>query len=573
MRSLAFAIRRLRTWLQTHEHLARRAVLVLGIAAGLSVVVQIVYPSGRTLPMVNAGGAPVGGQSVDDVTKQLQAYYDKATLTIQTEKGSTTKQLREIGVDIDYKATAERAAGYAWWERIIPFSSVGIMLGRNTLPVTDFDKQRVEYFAEQTQAERFVPSKDAGAGIKKGKVVLVPAQPSYAYPAAAIRKAVYAGGFSNKTVIRMESVIKPAARSDEQVKKVLPAVQKIVDRAVVLTLPAQKKTLSKETTITWVSFTPKATKQLAVGINQQAVAIYVADLKAATDKAPGTTIISIVDGAEAGRRGDGDGLGVDAAATTAAIVGALEGTASGNITVPVAVTPATIVYERTYSKTSKGLGVLLGDVATAKGGYGMAVIELGGGNRANSANGDKQFTSASTFKLFVAYGVFQRMASGSMHWSDIIYGGKNAEKCFDDMIVVSDNNCAIAFGNIVGWGNVQTMMKNLGLTHTQVVAGNHLTTANDLALLLQKLQDGSLVSSGDRDRLINAMKRNIYRAGIPAGTGVTVANKVGFIDGYLNDAAIVYGPKATYIMVILSKGSTWAQIADATKQVYAYLNS
>jgi beta-lactamase class A len=48
---------------------------------------------------------------------------------------------------------------------------------------------------------------------------------------------------------------------------------------------------------------------------------------------------------------------------------------------------------------------------------------------------------------------------------------------------------------------------------------------------------------------------------------VQVANKVGFLDGLLHDAAIVYTSSGTYILVVLSDGSSWQNIAELTRQI------
>jgi hypothetical protein len=44
-----------------------------------------------------------------------------------------------------------------------------------------------------------------------------------------------------------------------------------------------------------------------------------------------------------------------------------------------------------------------------------------------------------------------------------------------------------------------------------------------------------------------------------------VADKVGFMDGLLHDAAIVYGPNGTYVLAVMTDGSSWATIADLDK--------
>ena len=65
------------------------------------------------------------------------------------------------------------------------------------------------------------------------------------------------------------------------------------------------------------------------------------------------------------------------------------------------------------------------------------------------------------------------------------------------------------------------------------------------------------------------MKRNIYRQGIPRGINAPVANKVGFLDGVLHDAAIVYASTGPYVLVITTDGSSWAHIAELTRQIEA----
>jgi beta-lactamase class A len=63
------------------------------------------------------------------------------------------------------------------------------------------------------------------------------------------------------------------------------------------------------------------------------------------------------------------------------------------------------------------------------------------------------------------------------------------------------------------------------------------------------------------------MKANVYRKGIPAGVQGTVADKVGFMNGLLHDAAIVYSPKGTYVIAVMTDGSSWATIADLARQI------
>lgn len=215
------------------------------------------------------------------------------------------------------------------------------------------------------------------------------------------------------------------------------------------------------------------------------------------------------------------------------------------------------------------LQALLNTTAAKEGDYAIAVVEPNG--RTASANGDKQFVAASTYKLFIAYGVFQAVNDGSLSWSDTVFGNYSAERCFELMIIRSDNDCPETFGNRIGWQKINSMMAGLGLTNTQVKFHDNATTANDLALFLAKLQGGTLLNEADSQRLLDAMKRQQYRMGIPAGTGVETADKPGFLDGLLHDAAIVYGTKGAYVLVIMSDGSTWTALADTAREIHTFM--
>ncbi|HTH71796.1 MAG TPA: serine hydrolase [Candidatus Pristimantibacillus sp.] len=220
--------------------------------------------------------------------------------------------------------------------------------------------------------------------------------------------------------------------------------------------------------------------------------------------------------------------------------------------------------------SSAELKNLLDSIVKAKGDYAIAVVAPGG--PAANANGDKAFEAASTYKLFIAYAIFQQINSGAMSWSDQIFGGNDAKACFELMIVHSNNDCTYAFGDRIGWQAVDDMMDRIGLHNTQVKYFDNITTANDLALYLTKLQNGTLLNASDTQQLLGYMKRQQYRDGIPAGTGVPVADKVGFLNGLFHDAGIVYGPKGTYVLVIMSNNSSWSQLADAAKQVHNFLS-
>jgi beta-lactamase class A len=238
--------------------------------------------------------------------------------------------------------------------------------------------------------------------------------------------------------------------------------------------------------------------------------------------------------------------------------------------------PSVLRYERTYTKSQIGLDTLLRDLVAEKGNFGIAVHVLSGKYQdlASHANGTRSYITASTYKLFVAYAVLKEVEAGRLNWGEIISDSRNAEQCFDDMIVKSDNPCAVNFAKRIGWGTIQSQMHALGLSSTYLSKSptyDNFSTAIDEVLFLRKLEQAESLQGESRSRLLEAMKRQIYRKGVPAGTGAVVANKVGFLYGLLHDASIVYSPNGAYVLVILSDGSSWSHIADVAKRINTFL--
>jgi len=283
--------------------------------------------------------------------------------------------------------------------------------------------------------------------------------------------------------------------------------------------------------------------------------------------APGTTTVQTVDGTEVSRVEGTEGQGLNFTTTADALKQQLldgDGTAKGDI---IAL-PSRVVYQRSYTATRAGLQALLNDIVADKGDYAISVRMLDG--TVISANGTKHYHPASTYKMYVAYSLLKRIASGQTKWVDDATGGKNISQCFDLMIINSDNTCAEWLGDMIGWTNINNEVHAIGLSNTNTIRGAMYSTADDETLFLMKLQNGTILNAPERDRMLDVMKRQVYRSGIPAGVGVVVADKVGFLDGNLHDAAIVYG-KQTYTLTIMSNASSWAQIADAARQINAQL--
>ena len=188
-------------------------------------------------------------------------------------------------------------------------------------------------------------------------------------------------------------------------------------------------------------------------------------------------------------------------------------------------------------------------------------------------NADKVYTAASTYKLYVAYSMLLSVEKGESSWS-LLLNDTTLATCFDRMIVQSDNYCPEAWLDRHLYSVTTAEARDVGAVSTCLgCTGGMKTTARDLANFLVKIYNGEILSSSSRDRLIDTMKRQVYRDGIPAGVGDDgiVADKVGFLDGLRHDAAIVYSDRGDYILVIMTGGNRWSVIADIAEKIHTAL--
>lgn len=567
MKSFRFWLPKLKT--MNYRKAARNAALGVAGFGGLTIILQLVYPSGRILPGVEIQGFGVGGRDIVAAREFLEEEYSHAKLALEAGGQVIESSFDKAGLRIDAQATASAAANYPLYQRLIPFSSLFIMVKRDVVAQVHYDDPRLREFARQVSDRAFVPAKNAGVKIEGGKAKLVASEPSREFSPEGVIESIKQAKLFPQTSIALTEVNNPPARTDDKVAGVLAAAQKVVDSPFTLILDGESFEVKKDDLGSWLDFAEEENGGLRLALNRDAAQAYLEEVQKKVYTEPGTTVISLVDGVESGRTNAAPGRGIDMEVALERLAEAIAKAEDRVVELPLADLPPRVVYERKLTSSSAGLVALLNDIAREKGDYGIAVMEIGG--RSGMANADKQYTAASTFKFFIAYAVFQWVNSGKMSWSDHIVGGRNAAECFDAMIVKSDNACPVAFADKIGWQTIHDMMRGLGLSSTQFKPGDHLTTANDLALFLHKLESGTLLNPQDKARLIDAMKRQVYRRGIPAGVGAPVANKPGFLYDLLHDAGIVYGPKGAYVLVIMSDKSSWSELADTARRIHDFL--
>jgi beta-lactamase class A len=244
-----------------------------------------------------------------------------------------------------------------------------------------------------------------------------------------------------------------------------------------------------------------------------------------------------------------------------------------SVEIPLQTIAATTQFSRSYTSTSRGLQILLQDWQSDTGvAAGVVIRESGGKGRTASINGNQSFLLASVSKLYLVHYLYDGMAAGSIKGNATYGTPSTVSTCIERMIVVSDNACFNNLGNAIGWGKISSHTASQGFTATNPNPAVYSTTAFDTADYMHMLQNGSLVTNTQRAQLLGYMQRQIYRGGIPLGSSGSVADKVGYFGAYRHDAAIVYHPKATYVLVVLTNGGSNPQISDLARRISNFMD-
>jgi hypothetical protein len=117
------------------------------------------------------------------------------------------------------------------------------------------------------------------------------------------------------------------------------------------------------------------------------------------------------------------------------------------------------------------------------------------------------------------------------------------------------------------------------LKNTYIRGGDLQTSAADMARFLEIVARGEALSSETSAEMVNLMARQQVRDRIPVKmpTEATIANKTGNWEAAAHDVAIVYGPRATFVIVLLSDGiadgeAVYEAMSTSARNVYDLVN-
>jgi beta-lactamase class A len=561
--------------------LRRKRLLLFG-GGGILVLLltaQILYPSDRLLPYMTVDNLNFSGWSKDDTVKSLNDRYQIAPISLYfgtASRAYRTPKPSEIGLSIDNTSRINNM-NYPWYLRIVPTSLLWMHFIIQPSKSPDLSRDGevlIAYLQKELGDSCNVQPINATIDVIDGKLAVVKGSQGGTCNPDDVTKLMMNVVPSITSSAKVDVPVKlvPASVGDNDAQNLADKLDKQLANGAVVAAGSSSVTIPKDQLYSWLSFSETDGK-LDYSFDATKASSYLKTTLAAKVAVPaGVTKVATYDFVETSRQVGSSGQALDVAGTLGNIKSFIDGASQQAVAATSAVAP-TLQYSRSYSSTNQGLSALMQNYAQSHAGvYGVAMIELSGQNRRASYNSDASFTTASTYKLFVAYSSLKRIESGDWHWSDQILNGQDLTACFNNMIVNSDNACGAALLAKIGYTNITNEAHAIGCDGTSFLGSNGIkTTPDDLALFLAELQSGQILSQqSSRDTLINAMERNLYRQGIPSGIkSATVADKVGFLDNLLHDAAIVYAPSGTYVLVIMTNGSSWANIADLTSQIEA----
>jgi beta-lactamase class A len=206
-----------------------------------------------------------------------------------------------------------------------------------------------------------------------------------------------------------------------------------------------------------------------------------------------------------------------------------------------------------------------------------------------SYNGDERVKTASTIKIAVMIEAFARVAEGRAKWNDELvltkaarYGGSGVlpelsdglrltlRDCVRLMMVVSDNTATNMVLDYLTTDAVNERMNSLGFKSTRIMRrvggggesrdgkeadnkkfGLGATSPHEMVQIIEKLENGNIVSKEASKEMIDLMKREQVRYAIARNLAdLPMASKYGALDRLRSCVAIVYAKRGKVAIAI-----------------------
>lgn len=548
--------------------------IVFGCIVAIQVVVQLLYPEDRTLPLARYNHEPYGFQQRDEMAIMEQAKFVATKLELSGSFGQERVDLVKVGARLVESANFETLRHYPNEWRWVPFSLFFFRPDVAMLPIQFDDAPLLRYSTDYAK-KHSKKAVDASIAIKNGEVTVQDGRSGRLIDGGQLAKSIKQKRVDTSGIVRIdvpEKVVRPSATAAD-LRSVQRQAEEVVAKRIVVTVAGRSHefTPSKEQIASWLRVVNKDNAP-TLEVDTAAYTQYVDDINQQVAKPAGRTLVKMVDGQEVSRqegpRGEHINRG-DFEQKMSSVL--LQPGMYKYIEVQLETLEPVVDMAYSYSHSQAGLQAKMNDIGRR---YNVRISlqQLNGEGWRASYRGAESTPSASTYKLYVAIRLFQEIQSGRLTWQSPILG-TTVEGCFHQMIIVSTNQCAEEWIRQFGRSELNTFLYERGVSAATsfTTGGAAHTSADDLLRTVIGINDSSLATGHEREKLLQMMSRQIWRQGIPAGTQGWAANKVGFLWDYVHDVGIVHHPRGAYAMAVMTKGASYGIIAQITRELEALM--
>lgn len=539
--------------------------VVSGIIAG-----QLLYPPYRALPLVKLQDEQVGFWQEADIAFRVQESFSDMNLALTVGDGEVVESdLASIGGEPRASQIITDLTEYPFWQRFVPGS---ILFHWHTVEEVEITYNQLIFneFSEEASEALSVEPQNARLSITDGEVVATDDTLGSFVAPDDVRDAVwqYQYTLGEKVELSFETDERRADTTAGDLAAVRYEAEMALSRPLYLVIEDEQIEPTAEQRANWIELVRDDDDAVALRFDNAALREYLESLNQDAGAPAGTTVVHVTDGHETRRDNGDEGRAIDYNPLMEQVESwVMSGQGSSEVTVSFRMLQPQLRYERSYTSSEAGLRAYVNDAARAQNAT-IVVQQTSGNGWSARADSSRGMPSASTYKLYIAWMLFNRIDNGDTRWNDSMLD-TTVSGCFDRMIIASTNACAEAWIGQFGRANINNFLHSRGYSggtsFTNQIATH--TTADDLARFLIALERGENIRGANRDRLLHSMAIHPFRQGVPAGSAGTVRDKVGFLWDYVHDAAIVHHPRGNYVIVVMTKGRSYQTIADITRQV------
>lgn len=532
--------------------------------------VQLLYPPDRALPRMRIVGHSVSGKEHDELAEVLSKEFENTNIKFVVDENTAAEtSLASIGAELNTEHMIDTLVEYPFWQRFIPLS---IFAHSNDITQADvyYTDSVLKKMSSQHAKELSFDSVNAQLAIKNGKLIATAEKEGSSVTAEEVYEAVthtdvYLGA---TTTIPVTAKRVAPAETASSLKDVQVMAEAALMRQVQITADEHVFSPDKDTIASWLQLTTDKAGKPTLAVTSDKLTAYFDMIDAKAGVTAGQTNINLTDGRETSRKAGRTGKAINRDELQKQIADwLLSGVGTGAFQATFYEVSPSVIYNSKYTTTEEGLRAYVQDAAKRMDVH-IAIQQLDGGKWSASVRAGESIPSASTYKLFVAKWLFDEMDKGRVRWNDPMLD-TTVSVCFDRMTIASTNPCAESWLAQAGRPKFNEYIWGLGFskgTNFNMPVATH-TTANDLQKMMIGLNNGSIIGGDHRTRLLHSLSVHPYRYGIPTGSQGRVYDKVGFLWDYVHDTAIVKHPKGTYIMTIMTKGQSYAAIANLTREI------